>query len=117
MRKTVTTILSLALALILVSSLSNGVIYADREREVVILDCTGFFSAPFMRVTAFDSFPDISTDLPAFPPSLAAAEVPPTFASCAETVAFLLNHKFRMEDVTAISSFSQLTTRYTFVKK
>ncbi len=113
MRETGTTVLSLALAMILVSSLSSGVIYADREREVVILDCR--VVAGSLVVTQFDSFPAIGAgNLPLFPPFL----IPATVQSCAESVAFLLNNKFKMEDVTqATVGFIHATIRYTFVKK
>ena len=85
MKKTVTTILSLALALILVSSLGNGVTYADgkrkykkvKMREVVLLDCK-----VDKTVSSFDSTDtEIAAELAALPSD-----------SCAFAIAFLLNH-------------------------
>ncbi len=114
MKRTVTTILSLALAMILVSSLGNGVSYADgkkdRERKVVIVECIKTASGLFIQVDVFDKSSSVDIMLP-------AEDTTPDF-SCAENVAFLLKNKFRMEDVSSVpDGFFRGTTRYTFVKK
>ena len=83
MKKTVTTILSLALALILVSSLSSGVIlakgdddHANREknknkyhtvREVAILDCVSqAFAGASLDFSAFNGPVDIDVPMTSF---------------------------------------------------
>ncbi len=113
MKKTFTTILSLALALILVSSLSSGVILAkgDHEREVVIFDCVQISIVSDIFVRAADSsmgapMIDVSTD-------------PENLTSCSQTFADLLNLKFKVEDITTSFDFmgTGLLTRYTMIKK
>ncbi len=116
MKKTVTTILSLALAMILVSSLSSGTAYASKERKVVILDCGPDPFEPGLRplvVTGFQSSTadDFGITVGAF------MESSPT--TCAGGIAIMLDNKFKMEDVDAFlhQVFVTLFSRYTFVKK
>jgi|GEM_PF-3772748 len=114
MKKTVTTILSFALALIMVSSLGSGVSYADgkkkykkvRVRDVVIMDCDAIgMAAGFIN---FDASFDPTTD-----PKL--AEFPA--ASCAASFASLLNAGFKPQDFGAYSpGFGASFTRQTFVR-
>ena len=117
MKKTVTTILSLALALILVSSLSSGVILANgergRDRQVVIFDCKQLSTVLIIFVSAADS----STDAPEIFPTT-DLENP---VSCAQTLSDLLNAKFKVEDITSSLDFATMgagmVTRYIMIKK
>ena len=122
MKKTVTTILSLALAIIMVSSLSSGVILAKdhdddddddryRGREVVIFDCTKIPTVPVIFVSAADS----SMGAPMIDATTDPAS--PTF--CAQTFADLLNAKFKVEDITTLVDFGtgEVITRHTMIKK
>ena len=117
MKKTVTTILSLALALILVSSLSSGVIYANgrhhRDRQVVIMDCD-LETALGIIVTHFDKSSSVDVMLPVEETTNGCTVL---LCSCAENVAFLLNNNFREENATSALGRVSITTRYTFVKK
>jgi len=124
MRKTVTTILSLALALILVSSLSSGVILAKGDddhdnrkknknkyhtvRDVAILDCLAVTDGNGGKivVVAFD----ISGDLPDL-------IVVNTNDSCAASLALLLKAGFRKHDEsTGVETFILAKSRYTMVR-
>ena len=120
MKKTVTTMLSLALAMILVSSLGNGVILADdddeekdrrRGREVVIFDCTHIATVPVIFVSAADSSMGA--------PMIEATTDPFEPVFCAQTFADLLNAKFKVEDITTLLDFptGALITRYIMIKK
>ena len=124
MKKTVTTILSLALALILVSSLSSGVILAkgpsdnasDRgkeraryhtERDVAFLDC-GFkpdFGMSFF-VTGFHSTPEGDV--------LGIVVLDTT---CVEGTTILLSNKYKMQDgAGGTDMFNNAGTRYMFLR-
>ena len=128
MKKTVTTILSLALALILVSSLSSGVILAKGDddhdnrkknknkyetvtvRHVGILDCVSqaFFGAS-LEFGAFNGPAEISMDIPG------DSEL------CDVNLTFLLNEGFKIQDVGIVpfiaDGFTIATmSRYTLVK-
>ncbi len=122
MRKTVTTILSLALALILVSSLSSGVILAKtvKVHHVVILDC---------GIDEFETFTFVVTGLQSstgdeFDITVATfEELYPT--SCVEGMAAILEAGFKMLNIiggfnpTLATSFpgsEALFSRYTFLK-
>ena len=114
MKKTVTTILSLALAMILVSSLGNGVSYVhgkkDRNRQVVILDCA--VTTQGIEVIAYDKSSSVDINL--------ALEDELPDVSCAENVAHLLDNKFKKEAVTFVTGTHPEragSTRFTFVKK
>ena len=122
MKKTFTTISSLALAFIMVSSLSSGVILADddddkkdrrrgREREVVIFDCTHVPTVPILLVSAADSSMGAPEIVPSDPPDL--------ITPCAQTFADLLDAKFKVEDITTVIDLmgGVITTRYTMIKK
>jgi len=120
MKKTVTTMLSLALAMILVSSLGNGVILADdddekkdrrRGREVVIFDCAKIVTLTVIFVTAVDSSMGA--------PMIEATTDPEDPVFCAQTFADLLNAKFKVEDITTVIDLMDglITTRYTMIKK
>ena len=123
MKKTVTTMLSFALALILVSSLSSGVILAKGDdhdnrkknknkyetvREFAILDC---ISSPIalgvpVMFSFFDGPADVATDIS-------------TGMSCAENVAVVLDARFKLEGVdTAIFSGGPgaSLSRHTFMR-
>ena len=110
MKKTVTTILSLALAMILVSSLSSGVILAkgdddhdNRKKnknkyetviDVVIVSCVDaglFMPGPGFGAT-FINFDSTIVD-----PMLPEAPL----GSCAINLAFLLKEGFKIQDVGA----------------
>ena len=112
MKKTVTTILSLALALIMVSSLSSGVILAKGDddhdnrkknknkyetvREVAILDCVSspVTAGATLMFSSFDGPVDVAMLLPMM-----------FGGPCAEKVAVVLNEGFKLEGVdTAIFS-------------
>jgi multisubunit Na+/H+ antiporter MnhF subunit len=116
MKKTVTTILSLALAIIMVSSLSSGVILANgergRDRQVVIFDCTQIATVSVIFVSAADS----SIDAPVIVPSDLNV---PLITPCAQTFADMLNAKFKVEDITSSLDFvaGGMTTRYIMIKK
>ena len=122
MKRTSTMIFSLALAIILVSSLSSGVLYGDdrrgRDFDVVILDC------------GIDEF-----DTPNFPFEVTAInhnngdvldEIVEFTTTCVEGIAVLLKARFKMENssggfntVMAMSGFGgsmSLFSRYTFVR-
>ena len=114
MKKTVTTILSLALALILVSSLSSGVSYAHAKnkykkvkvREVAILDC-GFPVPLQLLVTGFhtnavDDVPMIMVDID----------------NCDVAIVSLLDSKFKMANGSAgmHPMAATLFSRYTFLR-
>ncbi len=124
MKKTVTTILSLALAIIMVSSLSSGVILAKGDddhdnrkknknkyhtvHDVAILDCTSeaFFGAPLI-FSAFNGPDDIML---------------PAEDGCAANLAFLLNIGFGKQDVGLVSvnaggTSIALMSRHTLVRK
>ena len=121
MKKTVTTILSLALALILVSSLSSGVILAkgpsdnasDRgkerarhhtERQVGVLECLSSPNATGM-VTFFDGPDDII--LPFDAPD----------DTCLANLNFLVNKRFQIEGIgTFFAPLGLLIERYTVVR-
>ena len=115
MKKTVTTILSLALALILVSSLSSGVIYANgkkkyktvKVRDVLIVDCLALgMPATFI---AFDASFDVSMDA-----KLAEFGVS---SSCAVNLAILLSAHFKSQEYGAYSpGIGAAFTRETFVR-
>ena len=121
MKKTFTTIFSLALAIILVSSLSSSVILAkgdddhdNREknknkfhtvRDVAILDCLAITNDG-MEVINFD----ISGDLP-------DVIMVDRGDSCAASLALLLKAGFRKhDDNTGLHTFDP-RSRYTFVRK
>jgi len=124
MKKTGTTILSLALAMILVSSLSSGVILADDDDDddkkkryktvkvinVVIMDCetdpTGFTME--LIVTRFESSADENV------PVIMVGMDTCTFATAA-----MLSNKFKMQDNSAgfDPDFRTLASRSIFVRK
>jgi len=118
MKKTVTTILSLALAMLLVSSLGNGTVYGH-EREVVILDCGPDPFEPGARPLVVTESQSSTAD--DFGITVAAfMESSPT--TCAEGIAIVLNKKnkkkFKMENVdTILTMFGTVFSRYTFVRK
>ena len=118
MKKTVTTMLSLALAMILVSSLSSGVILAKgRDAEVVIFDCgldefaqTGFLVIALHIMIEADDFGIIPADMGAA-------------TTCVDAIAVMLKAHFKMES--SGSGFNPgiiepntvgLYSRYTFVR-
>ncbi len=111
MKKTVTTILSLVLALILVSGLGSGVSNAHgktryntvRVHHVAIVDCLA--ATDGMMVSAFNISPDLPDGV-----GIMGDE------TCAETLAVLLNGGFRMEGSTGITEFTGPRSRYTLVK-
>ncbi len=121
MKKTVTTILSLALALIMVSSLSSGVILAKgpsdnasdrgkerarshKVRQVGVLECLSPPMAPGW-VTFFDGPDDIM--LPMDAPD----------ETCLANLNFLLNKRFHIEGIgTFIGAGGVLIERYTIVR-
>ncbi len=114
MKKTVTTILSFALAIILVSSLSSGVSYADgkkkytkvRVREVVILDCDAM-GIP-ANTYVFDASFDTTAD-----PKLAEFPAP----GCSASIALLLNAGFKSQDFgTYVLGVGAGFSRHTFVR-
>ena len=124
MKKTGTTIFTLALALILVSTLSSGVILADdddekkdrrRGREVVIFDCAQIATVPIIFVSAVDS----SMGAPMIDPSEFPFEGDPIIVSCAQTFADMLYLKFKVEDITTTYDFlgMRVVTRYIMIKK
>ncbi len=89
MKRTGAAIFTLAMTLILLSSLGNGVSWAHgknkykkvRVRDVVLLDCK-----VDKTVSSFDSTdPEIAAELTGLPSD-----------SCAVAVAFLLNHGFKI---------------------
>ncbi len=123
MKKTVTTILSLALALILVSSLSSGVILAKgpsdnasdrgkerarhhKERQVGVLEC---LSPP--GDTGSVNFFDGPDDL-----ILPMDEAPFFDDSCLLNLNFLLNKRFHIEGIGTFIATSMLAERYTVVR-
>ena len=121
MKKTVTTMLSLALAMVLVSSLGSGVILAkgpsdnasDRgkerarfhqERQVGVLECLSSPGATGV-VTFFDGPFDIM-------PPIAFPNEP-----CLAYLNFLLNKGFHIEGIgTFIATLGVLIERYTVVR-
>jgi len=116
MKKTVTTILSLALALILVSSLSSGVSYAKgfdkikdhiqskikyktvKVHEVVVLECVLPGSGVASTVNAFFGSDTIML---------------PADTSCTANLAFLLGEKYRLETALTFIDFGALFERHT----
>ena len=126
MKKTVTTILSLALALILVSSLSSGVILAKGDdghdnrkknknkyetvRDVVVFPCAivGFTEPITLDVVAAVSVFSGSTVVP-IDPSI----VPEVDDPCAEAIGVLIKYNFKIE---ASGPFS-IGFNYTMVRK
>ena len=110
MKRTGATILSLALALILVSSLGSGVILAKspKEYQVAILHCVTAAQSPGI-VESFDGPEDItlSAELPA----------PDTDNSCVVNLAFLLNKGFKVEGSATLFMTGAVWDRYTFSKK
>ncbi len=121
MKKTVTTILSLALAMILVSDLSSGVILAKgpsdnasdrgkerarhhKERQVGVLEC---LSPP--GATGFVNFFDGPVDI--MPPAVFPNEPP-----CLEYLNFLLNKRFHIEGIGTFIAANMLAERYTVVR-
>ena len=116
MKKTVTTILSLAMAIIMVSSLASGVILAkgdddhDNRRknknkyktvtmhDVVILECVLPGSGMASTVNAFFGSDTIML---------------PADTSCTANLAFLLDEKFRLETVWTFFEFSAIFERHT----
>ena len=127
MKKTGTKIFTLALAMILVSSLSSSVIYAKgddndddryRGREVVIFDCQQALVLVNLSPISFLSkffvvASDSSSGAPIIDPSVFPAGALPILTPCAQTFADLLNAKFRVEDLTMTGA----TSRYTMIKK
>ena len=124
MKKTVTTILSLALAIIMVSSLSSGVILAkgpsdnasdqgkerarfQTERDVAILRCVNL---PIMELM-FDGFEGPADIM------LPADDMAPDFG-CVANLAFLVNKGFKIEGVmiTPVIVAGVVVTRYTVVR-
>ncbi len=110
MKRAVTTILSLALALILVTSLGSGVILAKgpKEHQVAILHCMTPAGFPGM-VESFDGPEDIT--LPAELPA------PDTDNSCVVNLAFLLTNGFKVEGSATLFMTGAVWDRYTFSKK
>ncbi len=120
MKKTVTTILSLALALILVSSLSSGVILAKGKkqqykkvtvREVVIFTCNIEFGGIIP-----DTFPPKFSEFLGVGGSSGPVDqdlVPEMGTPCAEALAALFNGGFRLE-ASGIMGFGGFN--YTLVK-
>ncbi len=128
MKKTVTTILSLALALILVSSLSSGVILAkgdddhDNKKknknkyetviDVAIMDCLAD-NVGDLKVSAFDSHVDAG---PAAPMIMIADFCGPSLFS-------LLEVGFRIQSETSVAAAGGMSfgndprSRYTFLRK
>ncbi len=123
MKKTGTTIFTLALALILVNTLSSGVILADDDDDdkkkryktvkvidVVIVDCgidpTGFTMN--LVVTGFDSSTDENV------PMIVVGD---TF--CVEATAAILSNKFKLKDSGHgfDSGFGSLVSRSIYVRK
>jgi len=124
MKKTGTTIFTLALALILVSTLSSGVILADDDDDddkkkryktvkvidVVILDCgidpTGFTMN--LIVTGFDSSTDEKV------PEIAVG-----MDTCTVATAAMLSNKFKLKDSGHgfDSGFGTLVSRSIYVRK
>ena len=114
MKKTVTTILSLAMAIIMVSSLASGVILAKGNkikyrtitvREVAILECV---SAPGTVgiVSFFDGPDDIMLPMEA------------SDETCRASLDFLVNKNFEIEDVgTFLPGAGVLFERYTLTGK
>ena len=130
MKKTVTTILSLALALILVSSLSSGVILAKGDddhdnrkrnknkyhtvRDVAILDC-GFNqnAGPILVVLGFYTTPEVDLPEMIVPFEMGG----PTATTCVEGTAILLSDKYKLQDgAGGVESFQSVVTRYMFLK-
>ncbi len=112
MKKTGTTILSLALALILVSSLSSGVILAKEKKtkyktvkvhQVAILECLTSFGA--IVVDAFDFSGELPDDVMIMTGDL-----------CAASLASLRNAGFEMQGNTGITEFVGPRSRYTLGK-
>ena len=125
MKKTVTTILSLALALILVSSLGSGVILAKGDdyhdnrkknknkyetvREVSILSCVGVVGPGVpLTFSTFDGPMDVAMLLPPMPGS-----------SCAAAEAIVFNEGWKLKDLfTGINVSPPAVVRLsTFVRK
>jgi hypothetical protein len=121
MKKTVTTILSLALALILVSSLSSGTAYGKgkKDPQVVIMDCGPSELGPLgFLVTALHRNTDDDFGI------VVVGEGVPT--PCVEAIAAILKARLKMENSSGsfnpeIAPFllnsGALYSRYTFVKK
>ncbi len=121
MKKTVTTILSLALAIIMVSSLSSGVILAKGDddddnrkknknkyhtvHDVVIMTCFDMAAPGFSAL--FVSFDNVEV----------IESVPPADTSCAVNLAFLLNEGFKVQDVGATEILNAHFSSYTTMKK
>ncbi len=110
MKRTGAAILSLALAMILVSSLASGVILAKSltERDVAILDC-GFVLGGgeallvigFETNAPFENTPDIVIGI----------------TTCVEGIALLVDDRFKMEDGSAGMNGQNIFSRYTFLRK
>ncbi len=133
MKKTVTTILSFALALILVSSLSSGVILAkgdddhdNREKnknkfhtvhDVAIMECGLNPNLIFEMSSVVTLFQASTTEnvpgMAVFPAELDNPTI------CPEGIALMLNHSFKLEKWgNAIDDgFGGLVVRYTFLRK
>ncbi len=118
MKKTVTTILSLALAIIMVSSLSSGVILAKgRNVEVVIFDCGIDEFAPAAGFLVIALHENTGDDFGITPADIGAATL------CVDAIAVMLKAHFKMES--SGSGFNPfigqpntvgLYSRYTFVR-
>ena len=124
MKKTGTTIFTLALAMILVSTLSSGVILADDDdddnrrknrnkyetvRDVAILTCVISPVAPFAPLI-FSSFDG---------PEEVEMQIDP--GSCAAAEAIVLNERFKFKDLSTgifapLGGFSAVVRLSTFVK-
>ena len=118
MKETGTTIFTLALAMILVSSLSSGVIYANdskgRDVEVVILDCGVAEGGPMgFLVTALHDNTDVDFGI-----VVATTE-------CVDAIAAILKARFKMESSGSslhpmfwefFPNADAMYTRYTFVR-
>ncbi len=124
MKKTVTAILSLAMAIIMVSSLSSGVILAKDDddndnrkrnknkyhtvRDVAILDCGFVFGSTSMelRVIGFDTNAPVDNT-----PDIYIGTTP-----CVEGIAIILEDRFKMENGSAGMAGFNIHSRYTFLR-
>ena len=128
MKKAFTTILSWALAIIMVSSLSSGVILAKGDdhdnrkqnknkfhtvRDVVVFLCNVEFvfvpgpPATFLETLEVGVSSAFSGDTDPIDPAL----VPLAGTPCAEAMAKLINANFRIEGVGGIGGFNYTTVR------
>ena len=115
MKRTGATILSLALAMILVSSLGSGVILAKgpKVHDVAIMEC-GFNSmaGTDLIVLGFHSTPEGNV------PEITIFEEGVTLATnCVDGMAIMLSKKYKMQDGNGgFDAFFRDISRYTFFR-